>query len=119
MVRSNCSTTGRAGNSSADDSGSSAAAALGATAAQGSSSSYTAKAVACRFRAELQQQLQREWDRVEVDLRVGSGIPLAWLGGRSPVICWRDFKQKWAGLYRRSRWGDDGRLVVIVSTVGL
>jgi hypothetical protein len=116
VVRNSCSRTGPAVNSNADGSGSSAAA---AAAGQGSSSSYTAKAVACRFRSELQQQLQREWDRVEVDLRVGSGIPLSWLGGRTPVISVGDFQRKWRGLYRQSRWGNDGRLLAKVSTAGL
>jgi hypothetical protein len=90
--------------------------AAAAAAVQGSSSTYTAKAVACRFRSELQQQLQREWDRVEVDLRVGSGIPLSWLGGRTHVISVGDFRR---GLYRQSRWGNDGRLLEKVSTAGL
>jgi hypothetical protein len=116
MVRSSCCNIGQAATSNADGSGSSADA---ATAAQGSSSPYTAKAVACRFRAELQQQLQREWDRVEVDLRVGSGIPLSWLGGRAPFIDADDFVRKWRGLYRRSRWVDDGRILVKVSVAGL
>jgi hypothetical protein len=47
-----------------------------ASSAQGRSS-FTAKAVACRFRAELQKQLLMEWDRVDVDIRVGSGIPMS------------------------------------------
>jgi hypothetical protein len=116
MVRSSCCNDRPATNSNDDGSSSSAAAA--AAAVQGSSSSYTAKAVACRFRSELQQQLQREWDRVEVDLRVGSGIPMSWLGGRSPVIAIGDFHRKWQGLYRQSRWGNDGRLLVKASTAG-
>ena len=83
------------------------------------SSSFTAKAVACRFRAELQQQLLREWDRVEVDVRVGSGIPLSWLGGRSPVICLEEFQRKWAGLFRVSRDGADRRIGLTITTAGL
>lgn len=80
------------------------------------SPSYTAKAVACRFRAELQQQMQREWDRVEIDVRLGCGIPFAWLRGRSPEIPLVDFWQKWGALYRV---GADGRVKVWVSTAGL
>lgn len=117
VVRSSSCSNGGATNSTADGSGSSAAA---ATSVQGSSSaSYTAKAVACRFRSALQQQLQREWHRVAVDIRVGSGISLSWLGGRSPVIGDADFQRKWRGLYRRSRWGYDGRLLAKVCTADL
>jgi hypothetical protein len=116
MVRSSCYNDRPATSSNADGSGSSAAA---AAAVQGSSSSYTAKAVACRFRSELQKQLQREWDRVEVDLRGGSGIPVSWLGGRTPVISIGDFQRKWRGLYRQSRWGNDGRMLIKASTAGL
>jgi hypothetical protein len=67
----------------------------------------------------VQQQLLREWDRVEVDVRVGSGIPLSWLGGRSPVICLEDFQRKWAGLYRVSRDGADRHIGLAVTTAGL
>jgi hypothetical protein len=117
VVRSSNYSNGRATNSNVDGSSSSAAAA--AAVQDSSSASYTAKAVACRFRSELQQQMQREWHRVAVDLRVGSEIPLSWLGGRSPVISDEDFKHKWRGLYRRSRWGYDGRIMVKVSTADL
>ena len=117
MVRSSCCNTGQVGSSSSST-GSSSSSSMQAQSVS-NSSSYTAKAVACRFRAELQQQLQREWDRVEIDVRVGSGIPLTWLGGRAPVIDLVDFRRKWGGLYRVSRWRDTGRIVVKVSTAGL
>lgn len=117
MVRSSCCNTGQVGSSSSST-GSSSSSSMQAQSVS-NSSSYTAKAVACRFRAELQQQLQREWDRVEIDVRVGSGIPLTWLGGRAPVIDLVDFRRKWDGLYRVSRWRDTGRIVVKVSTAGL
>ena len=80
------------------------------------SSSYAAKAVACRFLAELRQQIQREWDRVEVDVRLGCGIPFAWLQGRSPEIKLVDFWQKWGALYRV---GTNGRIKVRASTAGM
>jgi hypothetical protein len=138
-VRSSCCSNGHVSSSAAGDGGnhgtgnSSSAAAVVAARVQGGSSaddqgqaanapgisSFNAKAVACRFRAELQQQVLREWDRVEVDIRVGSGIPLSWLGGRSPVISRDDFKRKWAGLYRVTREGADRRMVLAVSTAGL
>ena len=89
-----------------------------ASSAQGRSS-FTAKAVACRFRAELQKQLLMEWARVDVDIRVGSGIPMSWLGGRSPVIDWEEFKTKWAGIYRVVREGADRHIRVNASTDGL
>jgi hypothetical protein len=80
------------------------------------SSSYAAKAVACRFLAELRQQIQREWDRVEVDVRIGCGIPFAWLQGRSPEIKLVDFEQKWGALYRM---GANGRIKVRASAAGM
>jgi hypothetical protein len=89
-----------------------------ASGAQGSSS-FTAKAVACRFRAELQKQLMREWSRVDVDVRIGCGIPASWLGGRSPVIEWDDFKRKWAGIYRVVREGAERQIRVDASVDGL
>jgi hypothetical protein len=92
---------------------------LGPAASTPGSSSYTAKAVACRFRSELQNHVLQEWDRVGVDIRVGSGIPVSWLGGRSPVIAWEDFQRKWAGLYGVSQEGADRNIVLRVSTAGL
>jgi hypothetical protein len=81
--------------------------------------SFTAKAVACRFRAELLKQLLREWDRVEVDIRIGCGIPMSWLGGRCPSMELDEFKSKWAGLYRVVREGAERHMGVRVSTAGL
>jgi hypothetical protein len=133
-VSSSCSSNRQASSSTAGGGGSSsgATAAAAAAAVQGSngdgepeqaaqngSSSFSAKAVACRFCAELKRQLSREWDRVEVDVRLGSEIPLSWLGGRSPVICWVDFQHKWAGLYRVSREWPERRIMLKISTDGL
>lgn len=57
-----------------------------------------ALAVACRFRAELQQQMLREWCRVDTDVRLTSGVPLSWLSGPAPVITPGAFWQRWRGL---------------------
>ena len=107
-------------NSGAEDnSSSSSSSSMGRqrfAAAEPGSSSYAAKAVACRFLAELRQQIQREWDRVEVDVRLGCGIPFAWLQGRSPEIKLVDFWQKWGALYRVGR---GGRVKVRAGTAGM
>jgi hypothetical protein len=142
-VGSSCSGNRQASSSPVDGGGSSssatagaavaaAAAAAAATAAaaaavqdepehvtQTGSSSFSAKVVACRFCAELKGQISREWARVGVDIRLGSGIPLSWLGGRSPVICREDFKRKWAGLYRFSREWPVRQIVLKITTDGL
>jgi hypothetical protein len=104
-------------NSDAEDSSSSSNMGSQRVAAgEPGNSSYAAKAVACRFLAELRQQIQREWDRVEVDVRLGCGIPFAWLQGRSPEIKFLDFWQKWGALHRV---GADGRIKVRASTAGM
>uniref|UniRef100_A0A383VH67 Uncharacterized protein n=1 Tax=Tetradesmus obliquus TaxID=3088 RepID=A0A383VH67_TETOB len=106
-------------HSSSDAGDSSSSSSMGSqrgAASEPGSSSYAAKAVACRFLAELQQQIQREWDRVEVDVRIGCGIPFAWLQGRSPEIKLVDFWQKWGALYRV---GADGRIKVRASAAGM
>ena len=107
-------------NSDAEDSSSSSSSSSmdsqRGTAGEPGSSSYAAKAVACRFLAELRQQIQREWDRVEVDVRIGCGIPFAWLQGRSPEIKLVDFEQKWGALYRM---GANGRIKVRASAAGM
>jgi hypothetical protein len=104
-------------NSDAEDSSSSSSMdSQRGTAGEPGSSSYAAKAVACRFLAELRQQIQREWDRVEVDVRIGCGIPFAWLQGRSPEIKLVDFEQKWGALYRM---GANGRIKVRASAAGM
>ena len=86
-----------------------------ATGAPGSSQ-YTAKAVACRFRAELQQQMQRDWRRVGADVRLGSGVPLAWLRGPTPVLSLERFWQRWGPIFTVTT---DGEVAIAVSTAGL
>ena len=80
------------------------------------SPAYTAKAVACRFKAELQQQMRRDWMRVGVDVRLGSGVPMAWLKGPSPIIELAKFWFRWGALFTV---GDDGEVAVAISTAGL
>ena len=129
VVRSSCRATGPVGGS--QDSGSQAGSGqTGAAATQGSDGAasqgegadgagdahYTAKAVACRFRAQLQQQMRRDWRRVGVDVRLGSGIPLSWLRGPAPELTLLTFWRKWGSLFTV---GEDGQVMVAVSTAGL
>lgn len=81
-----------------------------------STSSFTAKAAACRFKAELQQQLLSDWARMGTDVRVGSGVPMAWLRGGNPVLSWPDFWAKWGAL---CHFGSDGSMSVAISTATL
>ena len=48
--------------------------------------------------AELQRVMQAEWQRVDRDVRVDSGIPMSWLRGPSPVIRGAAFRRRWQGL---------------------
>ena len=113
------------GSSSSGDSGSGeggeAAAPVGSQESQGAvggpgSVRLTAKAVASRFRFELQQQMRHDWLRVGEDVRLGSGVPLAWLRGPSPVISLLTFWEKWGGLFTLDQ---EGRPAVACSTAGL
>lgn len=88
----------------------------GAAAGALGSPRFTAKAVACRFRAELQQQMQRDWRRVGADVRLGSGVPLAWLRGPTPVLTLERFWHKWGPIFTVTT---DGEVAVAVSTAGL
>jgi hypothetical protein len=127
VVRSSCSSSGQAGSSqgssSNNDSGSTGGGSQGGSmnsqgAAAGALGSprFTAKAVACRFRAELQQQMQRDWRRVGADVRLGSGVPLAWLRGPTPVLTLERFWHKWGPIFTVTT---DGEVAVAVSTAGL
>ena len=42
--------------------------------------------------------MQAEWQRVDRDVRVDSGIPMSWLRGPSPVIRGAAFRRRWQGL---------------------
>jgi hypothetical protein len=106
------SSSNSSGASTQDSNGSMGA----ATAATDGSARFTAKAVACRFRAELQQQMQRDWRRVGVDVRLGSGVPMGWLRGPSPVLTLSKFWWKWGTLFTVEENGD---VAVAVSTAGL
>ncbi len=88
----------------------------GAAAGGTGSSRFTARAVACRFRAQLQQQMRRDWQRVGEDVRLGSGVPLAWLRGPPPELTMLAFWRKWGPLFNV---GDDGEIVVSVSVDGI
>lgn len=87
-----------------------------AGAAGGGDGRFSAKAVACRFRSQLQQQMRRDWRRVGVDVRLGAGIPLSWLRGPTPELTLLAFWRKWGSLFTV---GDDGQVLVAVSTAGL
>ena len=76
----------------------------------------TALAVASRFRTELQNQMLREWLRVDCDVREGSGMPRSWLRGPSPKVSKAAFMSRWAGLVAVP---PSGPPVLIVSLSGL
>ena len=128
VVRASCmgssagsSTPGSTGGSSSSSSGVSIAASGSSEGSQGAagaagSSRFTAKAVAGRFRAVLQQQLRHDWMRVGEDVRLGSGVPMAWLRGPTPVISLLKFWTKWGGLFTLDA---DGQAAVACSTAGL
>jgi len=129
VVRSRCFNSSHAGgsqrsssssrsssNSSGDSTQDSNGSMGDATAATDGSARFTAKAVACRFRAELQQQMQRDWRRVGVDVRLASGVPMGWLRGPSPVLTLSKFWWKWGTLFTVEENGD---VAVAVSTAGL
>ncbi len=115
--QSSSSTTGHSSGSSSGDSTHDSNGSRGdAAAAAGGSARFTAKAVACRFRAELQQQVQRDWRRVGVDVRLASGVPMDWLRGPSPVLTLSKFWWKWGSIFTVEENGD---VAVAVSTAGL
>ena len=58
----------------------------------------TALAVVSRFRAALQNQMMREWLRVDCDIREGSGMPGSWLRGPSPEVSRSSFVARWGDL---------------------
>ena len=125
VVRSSCSSTGQAGSSQGSSSSSSSTggglqggslSSQGAVAGAPGNPRYTAKAVACRFRAELQQQMQRDWRRVGADVRLGSGVPLAWLRGPTPVLTLERFWHRWGPIFTVT---PDGEVAVAVGTAGL
>ena len=66
--------------------------------ATGGAPGVTALAVASRFKAELKNQMMREWLRVDRDIREGSGMPRSWLRGRSPEVPRSAFTARWSGL---------------------
>ena len=72
--------------------------------------------MASRFRFELQQQLRHDWMRVGTDVRLGSGVPMAWLRGPTPVMSLQAFWTKWGSLFTVD---DDGQVAVACSTAGL
>jgi hypothetical protein len=129
VVRNSCSTSSQASGSQASNGNNRSSSSSGGDSTQGSSGSighaaaapggsarFTAKAIACRFRAELQQQLQRDWRRVGVDVRLGSGVPMDWLRGPSPVLTLSKFWWKWGTLFTVE---ENGVVAVAVSTAGL
>jgi hypothetical protein len=81
-----------------------------------SNSSFTAKAAACRFKAELQQQMLSDWARMGADVRVGSGVPMAWLRGGNPELSWPAFWAKWGAL---CHFSTDGSMTIAASTAQL
>jgi hypothetical protein len=56
---------------------------------------YSSAQVVSRFLAVLQQHMQQDWVRTVGDIRVGSGVPVSWLRGRSPVMSRDRFNSKW------------------------
>ena len=129
VVRNSCSTSSQASGSQASNGNNRSSSSSGGDSTQGSSGSighaaaapggsarFTAKAIACRFRAELQQQLQRDWRRVGVDVRLGSGVPMDWLRGPSPVLTLSKFWWQWGTLFTVE---ENGVVAVAVSTAGL
>ena len=60
--------------------------------------------------------MRRDWRRVGVDVRLGSGIPLSWLRGPAPELTLLTFWRKWGSLFTV---GDDGQVLVAVSTADL
>ena len=88
----------------------------GSSSSIGSRAGITAKAVACRFKAELQRQMLRDWQRAGEDVREGSGIPLSWLKGAKPTITVLAFWTKWSSLFALAA---DGTPCVAISTAGL
>ncbi len=114
--QSSSSTSRSSGSSSGDSMQDSNGSMWDVAAATGGGARFTAKAVACRFRAELQQQMQRDWRRVAVDVRLASGVPMDWLRGPSPVLTLSKFWWKWGSLFTVEENGD---VAVAVSTAGL
>ena len=75
-----------------------------------------AKAIASRFIACLQQQVQQDWARVAQDIRLDAGVPLAWLRSRPPVLAHEAFDAKWPrSLVSRA----SGRHTVALTVEGL
>lgn len=56
---------------------------------------HTAQAVVSRFVTALQQQVNRDWQRVMTDIRYTAGVPASWFRGRNPAMEVHAFKQKW------------------------
>jgi hypothetical protein len=60
--------------------------------------------------------MRRDWRRVGVDVRLGSGVPLAWLRGPSPVLSLDSFWRRWGSIFTVE---EDGEVAVAISTAGL
>jgi hypothetical protein len=103
VMRCTCHNTSQAGGSqdSNDSSSSSSCTTCGSQGNNGHSQAdaagtsgngrFTAKAVACRFRSQLQQQMRRDWRRVGVDVRlvarpVSCALPYLLLGQVGPHL---------------------------------
>ena len=59
------------------------------------SGSHTAQAVVGRFVAALRRQVEMDWQRVQSDIRWGTGMPFSWFRGRDPRITPEAFKARW------------------------
>ena len=56
---------------------------------------HTAQAVVAKMVATLRHQVAMDWQRVQSDIRWGTGMPFSWFRGRDPHITTRAFKAKW------------------------
>jgi hypothetical protein len=75
--------------------------------------SNAALAVACSFKAAVQQQMARDYRRVDEDIRLTAGVPLSWLPGKSPELDTAQFLTKWGAL------AQNGQPVFSVPLAGL
>ena len=57
--------------------------------------SHTAHAVVSKLVAAVRHQVAMDWQRVESDIRWGTGLPFTWFLGRDPSMTTQAFQSKW------------------------
>jgi len=54
-----------------------------------------AEAAVHMFLAKVRSQIRLDWRRCSEDVRLNSGVPLAWLAGRQPTLARETFEDRW------------------------